>query len=122
VATRSEGEKRTWITLTHSVHANINAPLTTQAYHHFDDTHAAFDNHIAIGHMNDNNQNPMGQPYDASNPGTSSDSRAFASDGNVTIKSYADSGEAFMNGCNAAFSKMFNEGERVTRASASFAD
>lgn len=93
------------------VHASVNPRVTSDAYHAFDETVAAFDNRIAIGHVNDTRQNPLGQAYDAAYPERSSDSRIFSSDGNKTIGRYAESSEVFMNDCSAVFSKMFNNGE-----------
>ena len=50
----------------------------------------------------------MNQQWDASNPGTSSDTRVFSVDGNVTISRMAQSDAAFHTECVNAFSKMWN--------------
>jgi hypothetical protein len=92
------------------VHSNIHPDLATVPHASFDDTLAEFDNHIAVQHMNGSNANPLGEAYDPAAPGRSSDSRIFASDGNATIKSYADSEATFQDSCNTVFSKMFNTG------------
>lgn len=90
------------------VKAANHPELTTTANAPFDETIANFDNNVAVGYMNDTRINPMAQPYDPSNPGTSSDARVFAIDGNATISSMAASNDAFNNQCNTALSKLFN--------------
>lgn len=91
------------------VHSANNPALTSQGYHHFDNTFAHFDNHVAVDHFNAASPNPLGQQWNAANPGASSDTRIFAVDGNVTIGRMAQSDEAFHHECVDAFSKMWND-------------
>lgn len=90
------------------VHANINGQITSQAYHHFDTTVDGYDNAIARGHMEDTRVNPLGQPWDPNNPAVSSDARLFASDGNVTMRSFAESQDRFFNTCADLLTRMVN--------------
>jgi hypothetical protein len=87
----------------------VNPTLTNDTYHHFDETHAAFDNRVAIEYINDTRQNPLAQPYDADYPERSSDTRIFEVDNNATLSKYAASQDAMMADCKTVFSKMLNE-------------
>lgn len=94
------------------VHSSVHPELTSVAHDSFDDTLASFDNHIAVQHMDGYRSGPMGGAWDPTAPGRSSDTRIFASDGNATIRSYAESEATFQNACKDVFSKMFNNGAR----------
>jgi hypothetical protein len=48
--------------------------------------------------------------YDSANPATSSDSRLFAIDQNVTLGRYAASQDTFFADCNTVFSRLLNDG------------
>jgi len=87
------------------VHANVSSGIKA-----FDDTRTAYDNHVALDYIRDIRTNPLAQAYDPAFPERSSDSRIFASDGNVTISRYAASSDAYMSETGAVLLRMFNEG------------
>lgn len=90
------------------VHASVNPTITTEAYQSFDDSLSAFDNNIAVQHINDTRTGPLGQAYDPEYPQRSSDTRIFSSDGNVTIRAHAADNNQFINACDAVLGKLFN--------------
>ena len=92
------------------VHRTVNPRIVNSTtIRAFDDTRTTFDNHVAVDYIKDNRTNPMAQPWDANYPERSSDSRIFASDGNVTIARYASSSSDYMSGCSTVLAKMFDE-------------
>ncbi|KAF7312599.1 Peroxidase [Mycena indigotica] len=69
----------------------------------FDDTRT-FDNHIATNYISGPNINPL-----VKGPAvTDSDARIFASDGNVTMNSFASSATTFNSVCASLLSRMIN--------------
>jgi hypothetical protein len=93
----------------------VNNPGITSANHAgFDSTRTTFDNVVAREYVNGSLVNPLGQPANAANLATSSDSRLFSSDGNVTLNRYAASQDAFFTDCNTVFSRMLNDGPSIS--------
>lgn len=93
------------------VHANVNPRIVASGIKAFDDTRTTYDNHVALDYVNDIRTNPLAQVYDPAFPERSSDSRIFASDGNVTIRALANSQSEYMSRTGRVLLKMFNEGE-----------
>ena len=90
----------------------VNSPQITSANHAgFDSTRTNFDNLVAKEYVNGSTVNPLGQPVNNNNLATSSDSRLFSSDGNVTLNRYAASQDAFFTDCDTVFSRMLNDGQ-----------
>ncbi|KAJ7830415.1 heme peroxidase [Mycena olivaceomarginata] len=83
----------------------INDPNNTLSVAHFDMTFAHFDNNVATEYMSGTTQNPL---VVGSNDTTNSDKRIFGSDGNVTMKSFADSPELFASTCADMFARMLD--------------
>lgn len=73
------------------VHRVNNPIITSTTNQGFDLTRSTFDNSIAVEYRDGILTNPLAQPYNANLPATSSDSRIFGSDGNVTLNRYAAS-------------------------------
>ncbi|KAJ7067236.1 heme peroxidase [Mycena amicta] len=69
----------------------------------FDDTRA-FDNHIATNYI----QGPSIDPLVIGPAATDSDARIFASDGNVTMRSFSNSASTFSATCATLLSRMLN--------------
>ncbi|KAI0718229.1 heme peroxidase [Cerioporus squamosus] len=72
----------------------------------FDSTPFNFDNAIALEYIDGTTANPL---VVGANDTTNSDKRIFASDGNVTMKAFAESPEFFKSNCGAMFSNMLNQ-------------
>lgn len=90
----------------------VNNPQITSANHAgFDSTRTNFDNLVAREYTNGSFVNPLAQPINSDNLATSSDSRLFSSDGNITLSRYAASQDAFFADCNTVFSRMLNDGQ-----------
>lgn len=85
----------------------------------FDSTRTNFDNLVAREYINGSLVNPLGQIYNSANPATSSDSRLFAIDQNVTLGRYAASQDAFFADCDTVFSRLLNDGASWTFSSVS---
>ncbi|KAF8134733.1 heme peroxidase, partial [Mycena galopus ATCC 62051] len=83
----------------------INDPNNTQSVAHFDSTSVNFDNLVATEYISGTTQNPL---VVGSNDTTNSDKRIFGSDGNVTMKSFADSPEAFSSTCADLIARMLD--------------
>ncbi|KAK7018337.1 peroxidase [Favolaschia claudopus] len=75
----------------------------TESVQHFDTTFGHFDNNVATEYMSGTTQNPL---VVGANDTTNSDKRIFGSDGNVTMKSFADSPEAFASRCATLLARM----------------
>lgn len=90
------------------VHAANHPTITDNVYAPLDGTLAAFDNNIALDHVQGISKSPLGQPYDPAFPERSSDTRLFSSDGNATISNMAVSNQNFNDACNHAISKLLN--------------
>ncbi|KAF7375663.1 Peroxidase [Mycena sanguinolenta] len=83
----------------------LNDPNNTQSVTHFDSTSVNFDNLIATEYISGTTQNPL---VAGSNDTTNSDKRIFGSDGNVTMKSFADSPELFASTCANLIARMLD--------------
>ncbi|KAJ7910402.1 heme peroxidase [Mycena leptocephala] len=83
----------------------LNDPDSTQSVAHFDSTSVNFDVNIATEYIAGTTQNPLVVGF---NDTTNSDKRIFASDGNVTMASFANSPELFASTCAGLFSKMID--------------
>ncbi|KAJ7827249.1 heme peroxidase [Mycena olivaceomarginata] len=83
----------------------MHDPNNTLSVSHFDTTFAHFDNNVATEYISGTTQNPL---VVGSNDTTNSDKRIFASDGNITMKSFADSPELFASTCSNLFARMLN--------------
>lgn len=123
------------------IHRVNNPTITSTANQGFDLTRTIFDNGVAVDYRDGALTNPLAQPYNVNLPATSSDSRIFGSDGNVTLNRYAASQvcsqvsirtsrstrradwsspfpplsqDDFFTDCVAVFSRMLNDGERIS--------
>ncbi|KAJ7887101.1 heme peroxidase [Mycena olivaceomarginata] len=83
----------------------LNDPNNTQSSVHFDSTPVGFDNNIATEYISGTTQNPL---VVGLNDTTNSDKRIFASDGNATMRSFADSPELFASTCATLMAKMLD--------------
>ncbi|KAJ6533529.1 hypothetical protein B0H19DRAFT_1272177 [Mycena capillaripes] len=83
----------------------MHDPNNTLSVSHFDTTFAHFDNNVATEYISGTTQNPL---VVGSNDTTNSDKRIFASDGNVTMQSFAGSAELFASICSNLFARMLN--------------
>ncbi|KAJ6482918.1 heme peroxidase [Mycena vitilis] len=83
----------------------LNDPNNTKSVAHFDSTFATFDNTIASEYISGATQNPL---VVGLNDTTNSDQRIFGSDGNVTMRSFADSPELFSSTCAQLFARMID--------------
>ncbi|KAJ7611543.1 heme peroxidase [Mycena polygramma] len=84
---------------------DLNDPKNTQSVAHFDSTFAHFDNNIATEYISGTTQNPL---VVGANYTTRSDKRIFASDGNATMQSFADSPKLFASTCATLFARMLD--------------
>ncbi|KAK7053581.1 peroxidase [Favolaschia claudopus] len=83
----------------------VDDPNNTQSNAHFDTTPATFDNNIATEYMTGTTVNPL---VVGLNETTNSDKRIFGSDGNVTMRSFADSPEVFASTCAHLMARMID--------------
>ncbi|KAK6988667.1 peroxidase [Favolaschia claudopus] len=83
----------------------LNDPNNTLSVQHFDTTFDFFDNKVATEYIAGTSQNPL---LVGANDTTNSDKRIFASDGNKTMASFADSSELFASTCASLFSRMLD--------------
>ncbi|RPD56155.1 heme peroxidase [Lentinus tigrinus ALCF2SS1-7] len=72
----------------------------------FDSTPFTFDNTIAVEYIQGTTRNPL---VVGANDTTNSDKRIFASDGNVTMKGFAEDPESFKTACASQFANMLNQ-------------
>ncbi|KAF7334638.1 Peroxidase [Mycena venus] len=84
---------------------DLNDPNNTLSVAHFDSTFGAFDNNVATEYISGTTQNPL---VVGLNDTTNSDKRIFASDGNVTMKSFASSPELFASTCATLLARMLD--------------
>ncbi|KAJ7708335.1 heme peroxidase [Mycena rosella] len=83
----------------------LNDPNNTLSVSHFDSTFVHFDNNIATEYISGTTRNPL---IVGLNDTTNSDKRIFGSDGNVTMRSFANSPELFASTCGTLFARMLN--------------
>ncbi|KAJ7157000.1 heme peroxidase [Mycena crocata] len=83
----------------------MNDPNNTLSVQHFDSTFVHFDNNVATEYISGTTQNPL---VVGLNETTNSDKRIFASDGNVTMRSFAESPEHFASTCGTLFARMLD--------------
>ncbi|KAK7030627.1 peroxidase [Favolaschia claudopus] len=83
----------------------LNDPENTQSSAHFDTTPVNFDNKIATEYMSGTTLNPLVVGH---NDTTNSDKRIFGSDGNVTMRGFADSLDAFASTCATLIARMID--------------
>ncbi|KAJ7762908.1 hypothetical protein B0H16DRAFT_1455354 [Mycena metata] len=83
----------------------LNDPTNTDSVTHFDSTFTTFDNNVASEYISGHTTNPLVVGH---NDTTNSDKRIFGSDGNVTMKAFANSPTLFASTCSTLFTKMFN--------------
>ncbi|KAJ6447905.1 heme peroxidase [Mycena vitilis] len=72
---------------------------------HFDTTNFVFDNKVATEYISDTTGNPL---VVGLNETTNSDKRIFASDGNVTMKSFAGDPKLFGKTCSELIARMID--------------
>ncbi|KAJ7082842.1 heme peroxidase [Mycena belliarum] len=83
----------------------LNDSNNTLSVQHFDSTFGHFDNNVATEYISGTTTNPL---VAGANDTTNSDKRIFASDGNVTMKSFADSAEVFASTCGSLLARMLD--------------
>ncbi|KAJ7364684.1 heme peroxidase, partial [Mycena albidolilacea] len=83
----------------------LNDSNNTLSVAHFDSTFGAFDNNVATEYITGTTTNPL---VVGANDTTNSDKRIFASDGNVTMKSFADSPDLFASTCATLLARMLD--------------
>ncbi|KAJ7488087.1 heme peroxidase [Mycena latifolia] len=84
---------------------DLKDPNNTLSVAHFDSTFVKFDNNVATEYISGTTQNPL---VVGANDTTNSDKRIFASDGNATMKSFADSPDLFASTCATLFARMLD--------------
>ncbi|KAF7362631.1 Peroxidase [Mycena venus] len=84
---------------------DLKDPNNTLSVAHFDSTFVNFDNKVATEYISGTTQNPL---VVGANDTTNSDKRIFASDRNVTMKSFADSPDLFTSTCATLFARMLD--------------
>ncbi|KAJ7473684.1 heme peroxidase [Mycena galericulata] len=84
---------------------NSNDPNDTENVAHFDTTFVTFDNKVATQYISGTTQNPL---VVGLNDTTNSDKRIFGSDGNATIRSFANSLDLYTSTCADLFARMLN--------------
>ncbi|KAJ7508973.1 putative L-ascorbate oxidase [Mycena galericulata] len=77
----------------------------TEDVAHFDSTFVTFDNKVATEYISATTQNPLVVGF---NETTNSDRRIFGSDGNHTIRSFANSIETFTSTCADLYARMLD--------------
>ncbi|KAF7345939.1 Peroxidase [Mycena venus] len=83
----------------------LNDPNNTESVAHFDSTFVHFDNNVATEYIAGTTQNPL---VVGLNDTTNSDKRIFGSDGNVTMRSFADSPVLFASTCAELMGRMLD--------------
>ncbi|KAK7045241.1 peroxidase [Favolaschia claudopus] len=83
----------------------MNDSNNTQSVAHFDTTNIHFDNNIATEYISGTTQNPLVVGF---NDTTNSDKRIFSSDGNATMRSFANSPDLFASSCSSLFARMLD--------------
>ncbi|KAJ7906150.1 heme peroxidase [Mycena leptocephala] len=83
----------------------LNDPTSVQDVLHFDSTNTNFDNNVATEYITDTTKNPLVVGF---NDTTNSDKRIFGSDGNVTMRSFADSPTLFASTCADLIARMID--------------
>ncbi|KAJ7274209.1 heme peroxidase [Mycena rebaudengoi] len=83
----------------------LNDPDSTLSVAHFDPTFAQFDNNVATEYIEGTTRNPL---VVGLNDTTNSDKRIFGSDGNVTMRSFANSPKLFASTCADLFARMID--------------
>ncbi|KAJ7153048.1 putative L-ascorbate oxidase [Mycena crocata] len=83
----------------------LHDPNSTKDVAHFDTTFVHFDNNVATEYISGTTTNPLVVGF---NETTNSDKRIFASDGNITMQSFADSPELFKSTCADLFARMID--------------
>ncbi|KAK7039865.1 heme peroxidase, partial [Favolaschia claudopus] len=83
----------------------MNDPENTHSVHPFDSTFVTFDNTVATEYMSGTTQNPL---VVGLNDTFNSDKRIFGSDGNATMKSFADSPSHFASTCASLIARMID--------------
>ncbi|KAJ7288767.1 heme peroxidase [Mycena rebaudengoi] len=81
----------------------LNDPESTFSVAHFDSTFTHFDNNVATEYIEGTTRNPL---VVGLNDTTNSDKRIFGSDGNVTMRSFANSPKLFASTCADLFARM----------------
>ncbi|KAF7364726.1 Peroxidase [Mycena venus] len=83
----------------------LNDTQNTMSVAHFDTTFHTFDNNVATEYIAGTTTNPL---VVGLNDTTNSDKRIFSSDGNVTMRAFAESPELFRSTCGALFTRMID--------------
>ncbi|PPQ66407.1 hypothetical protein CVT26_011276 [Gymnopilus dilepis] len=83
----------------------LNDPNNTESVMHFDSTFVTFDNNLAREYVAGTTKDPLAVGF---NHTTNSDKRIFGSDGNSTMRSFAESLEAFHSTCASVLARMFD--------------
>ncbi|KAK7038552.1 peroxidase [Favolaschia claudopus] len=91
---------------------DLNDPDNTQSVQHFDTTFVTFDNNVATEYISGTTQNPLVSGH---NDTTNSDKRIFMSDGNVTMRAFADSPSVFASTCSTLFARMLDTVPKETK-------
>ncbi|KAJ7463365.1 heme peroxidase [Mycena latifolia] len=81
----------------------LNDPESTESVAHFDSTFVHFDNNVATEYISGSTQNPLVIGF---NDTTNSDKRIFGSDGNFTMRSFANSPDLFASTCATLIARM----------------
>ncbi|KAJ7891536.1 heme peroxidase [Mycena leptocephala] len=84
---------------------DLNDTNNVRSVAHFDTTNTQFDNKIATEYISGTTQNPLVVGF---NDKTNSDKRIFGSDGNVTMRSFANSPDLFTSTCADLFARMID--------------
>ncbi|KAJ7260472.1 heme peroxidase [Mycena haematopus] len=83
----------------------LNDTTDTEDVTHFDSTFVGFDNTIATEYISGTTHNPLVVGF---NQTTNSDRRIFGSDGNVTMRAFAESPAFFASTCADLYARMLN--------------
>ncbi|KAJ6474385.1 heme peroxidase [Mycena vulgaris] len=83
----------------------VNDANNTQSVLHFDTTNAHFDNNVATEYISGTTQNPLVVGF---NDSTNSDKRIFGSDGNATMRSFANDPDLYASTCADLFARMLD--------------
>ncbi|KAJ6522481.1 heme peroxidase, partial [Mycena capillaripes] len=83
----------------------LNDTTNTESVAHFDSTFVTFDNKLAIHYVADTTKDPLVVGFNLT---TNSDRRIFSSDGNITMRSFAESSEEFKFTCAHVLARMFD--------------
>ncbi|KAJ7509030.1 heme peroxidase [Mycena galericulata] len=83
----------------------LDDPNSTEDVAHFDTTFVTFDNDVAKEYISGTTKNPLVVGF---NDTTNSDERIFGSDGNATMRSFANSAEVYTSTCANLFARMLD--------------